>query len=106
MLCLAGCQTPVPDGPGKEKLEEMNALAREIPLHPSFRKVDQYSGAKVETAFVDFGFKSNAQYEDIKSFYISELAKKDWKLVADEGVRTGFLISEANPFFFERVISI
>jgi hypothetical protein len=102
ILYLANCQTPVPDGPGKEKLEELNALAHEIPMHPSFRKVDQHSGAKIETAFVDYGFKSDAKYEDIKGFYTDKLAEKEWKLLSEKGETDWFSDLGGKSLFFRK----
>jgi hypothetical protein len=96
------CRIPIPNGLGKVKLEEMKELALEVPEHSSFKKVDEYSGAKEEQANIGWSYKSTATYEDVRQYYTEKLTEKNWNLVSEEKVSDWFSVNGGRKITFQK----
>jgi len=101
VIAICGGCTPVPKN-GESKLAEMRVMARELPTFPDFRKIDEYGGAKVSQANIGWVYKSSAEYEDVKQFYMERLASSGWYFVSENKKAIWFYDSGARTVTFQK----
>lgn len=87
---------------GKVKLEEMRQLAFEIPVHPTFNKVDEYGGAKPDQANIGWSYKSTASYDDVRQYYVEKLTANGWNLVSEEKMSDWFSNMGGRKIVFQK----
>ena len=76
-LVVVKCTGCGPNSDGS-KLRESERLQSTIPLFPSMVLVSEHTISKSMVADVSRHYKSDAAYEDVKSFYVDHLTRMGW----------------------------
>lgn len=75
-LALVSCFSPAQD---RTRINEVKQIWTTIPLYPGMIEVDSSSASGFDKAYISKGFKSPADYEDVKRFYVERLTKEGWQ---------------------------
>ena len=78
---LQGCRTAEQSA----KLEELQALAQEVPRFPDFKQVHYQDISKSGMALVTYYYQSPSNFDQVTEFYTKELPAKGWTLEQQEG---------------------
>ena len=83
---MGACDT---DGPNRDnsKLREIEQIWQTLPIYPSMVEVDRSSSSASSEALVSRQYQSDASFEDVRRFYVEQLARDGWQLVADREVK-------------------
>lgn len=73
-LSLIGCMT----AEGKKTLDKLRQIAAETPVYPSLNQTNSNYVIKNSGGDLAFYYRSAANYDEVKSFYIKELTAKGW----------------------------
>jgi hypothetical protein len=72
----AACQNPA----DRQRLVKLHEIASETPLYPDFKPIAESEGAKSTIADVTVSYRSSANFEDVKQFYVQKLTRKGWEM--------------------------
>jgi hypothetical protein len=65
------------------KLEELKAVWARLPIYPGMQEVGDSTRSGGGTVLVGKKFRSDARYDDVKSFYVEHLTKDGWEVISD-----------------------
>ena len=65
------------------KLEELKATWARLPIYPGMQPVGDSTRSGGGTVLVGKKFRSDARFDDVKSFYIEQLTKDGWEVISD-----------------------
>ena len=83
ILCsLASCKQFSPNK-NDGKLKEVEKLYTNLPIHRGFTETWSSSVSKSMLASVGKHYKSDARYEDVKHFYVTNLIPEGWQLTKE-----------------------
>ena len=83
-LVYLGCWSPKEDA---AKLEEIKSIWARLPLYPGMQETDSSTTSGYGKALVSKKFRSDAQYEDVKRFYIERLEPDGWKIDGEKQLK-------------------
>ena len=70
---------PFTEGEANKKyVPELRKIADQTPLYPGFQKIGEWVVLKRDMVCFSTSYKSDAQLEDVKAFYMRELPVKGW----------------------------
>ena len=92
LLVLVLCAAPAACGGGDQrtadsKLREIEEVWRTMPIHPGMAEVDRSSSASGGEALVSRKYRSDVHFDDVRGFYVEQLADQGWQLVDDREVK-------------------
>ena len=73
------------------RLKEVQRLASALPIYPGFQ--DTGGGATYSTpisASVHKSYRSSARFDDVKTFYATQLTQTSWQLTKDRALKDGW----------------
>jgi hypothetical protein len=80
-LLLTAC---VLEPAAQKKLETLQQIAAQTPVHPSFTEIGSNQSGKSISAVLSFYYQSSASYEEIKGFYTRTLNAKNWGMPKED----------------------
>jgi hypothetical protein len=75
------------DPVSQSKLGEIKAIWETLPLYPGIVEVNHSASSGFGRAFMSKSFRSEASYNDIKSFYSEYLIRAGWQLVGERPLK-------------------
>lgn len=65
------------------KLQELKATWARLPIYPGMQEVGDSTRSGGGTVLVGKKFRSDARFDDVKSFYVEHLTKDGWEVISD-----------------------
>jgi hypothetical protein len=62
------------------KRKEIDRLWSRVPVYPGMVETNNSSASGFDKAYVSKSFSSDTSYEEVKRFYLEQLAKEGWQL--------------------------
>ena len=84
LFCINSCKTGL--NANNEKFKEIEKLESDIPIFPKMIEVSSHSTSKSNVASKSKYYKSNADFDDVKSFFKEKLAHQEWEFVEENPV--------------------
>jgi len=73
------------------KLKEVQQLASALPVYPGFEDTGGGSTySQSMSASVHKSYRSSARFNDVKTFYVTQLAQAGWQLTKDRTLKDGW----------------
>jgi len=73
------------------KLKEVQQLASALPIYPGFEETGGGSTySKSMSASVHKSYRSSARFDDVKTFYTTQLTQSGWQLTKDRTLKDGW----------------
>jgi hypothetical protein len=86
LVLLSNCKRYSPNR-DDVKLKEVERLYNVLPIYPGLQAVAGSSYSKSMLASVSKSYKSEASYEDVKSFYSARLIPEGWQLTEERNLK-------------------
>ena len=83
-LVYSGCWSSKEDA---AKLEELKSVWARLPSYPGMQETHSSTTSGYGKALVSKDYRSNAQYEDVKRFYVERLQQDGWKLDGEKQLK-------------------
>jgi hypothetical protein len=80
------CSACGPNSDGS-KLMELEQLDRSLPVFPLWVQTSEHRISKGTLASVSRYYKSEAAYDDVRSFYVAELKQRGWEYAGERGIK-------------------
>jgi hypothetical protein len=80
--CLSGTEV-------EQRLKPLRQIAAETPVHPRLKEISSGYIAKNTHANLTYNYRSEASFDEIKSFYVKELIARGWSGPREETGVTG-----------------
>jgi hypothetical protein len=84
VLMYSGCWSAKEDA---EKLEAVKSVWARMPSYPGMQETYSNTTSGYGKALVSKHYRSNAQYEDVKRFYVDHLQQDGWKLEGEQQLK-------------------
>lgn len=88
--------------PGNQKMSELQQLALDTPIYSGFKEIESNSIVKSDRADLNKAFISNADYNDVRKFYTTELTQRGWKFLGERSLTTWGVDYGAKQLSFEK----
>lgn len=80
LLLTCGIAISCNQSVGQSRINEIKLVWSELPLYPGMIEANSSSASGFDKAYISKNFKSPADYEDVKRFYVEHLSKEGWQL--------------------------
>ena len=98
-LCCVAC--PLDDS-NPQRISELKQIAAEVPIHPSFLEVSSSEDGKSTSAGVSHFYRSSADYDEVKNFYIKVLLARGWGYPKEEPINKWFIQDGSKALTFRK----
>lgn len=83
-LSMASCFSSAQD---KARLNEVKRIWLTFPLYSGMQEVNNSTASGFGKAYISKGFRSQANYDDVKRFYLERLNQDGWQLAGERQVK-------------------